>query len=128
MGAAKCHEHFLLFPRNCVHATFPAPAICHAISMCQGTKLAPTTSLTLRERLICGVAPLTVVDFNQRMSASHCLGLKLYMNKRSMWPSNSSLSKEGNSWALWHPFRTDTTLTMNEVALLLPDEKGVSHC
>lgn len=26
MGTVKCHEHFLLFPRDSAHATFPAPA------------------------------------------------------------------------------------------------------
>lgn len=69
-----------------------------------------------------------MMDFSQGMSASQYPGLKLYMNKQNMWPSNSLLNKEGNSWALWLPYRTDTVLTMNEVALLLPDEKGVSHC
>lgn len=93
LGTAKCHEHFLLSPRVSAHATFPAPASWDAVSMCQGTKPTPIISLTSRilkrKTHPCCVTPLTMMDFRQRMSAFHCPGLKLYINKQNTWPSNS---------------------------------------
>lgn len=73
MGAAECHEHFLLFDGDSAHATFAAPTSCDAVTMCQEAEPAPN-SLTSRERLIHGVTPRTVMDFSQGMSASYCLG------------------------------------------------------
>lgn len=131
MGADKWHEHFLLFPRDSAMPPSqlqPAQMLWHMPGNQTWPNYLSNLKRSSRERLIYDVIPLTMMDFSQGMSASQRPGLKLYMNKQNMWPSNSLLNKEGNSWAPWHSFRTDTLLTMNEVALLLPDEKGVSHC